>query len=162
MALFGSDRSPVNANLRSCVRACVRSVQVCLEQSIFIILAQIFKQSVGNKSAVSEHSEQLKKSQYSRSPKYCVLYWREQRATRIVQRMVGFEHLNTKKIKMMQSEPAWDILVKLVVVDTQDRDRERLRGVLTHYLNNSKTNFGRYTIYSIQDRSRIYKVLDLD
>ena len=35
----------------------VYSVQVCLEQSIFIILAQIFKQSVRNKSAVSEHSE---------------------------------------------------------------------------------------------------------
>ena len=34
----------------------VRPVQVCLEQSIFIILAQIFKQSVRNKSAVSGHS----------------------------------------------------------------------------------------------------------
>ena len=32
------------------VRSFVRSVQVCLEQSIFIILAQIFKQSVRNQS----------------------------------------------------------------------------------------------------------------
>ena len=38
------------------VRSFVRSAQVCLEQSIFIILAQIFKQSVRNKSAVSEQS----------------------------------------------------------------------------------------------------------
>ena len=38
----------------------VRPVQVCLEQSIFIILAQIFKQSVRNKSAVIEHSESTK------------------------------------------------------------------------------------------------------
>ena len=36
--------------------AFVHSFHVCLEQSIFIILAQIFKQSVRNKSAVSEHS----------------------------------------------------------------------------------------------------------
>ena len=35
----------------------VRPFQTCLEQSIFIILAQIFKQSVRNRSAVSEHSE---------------------------------------------------------------------------------------------------------
>ena len=35
----------------------VRSVQVCLKQSIFIILAQIFKQSVRNKSTVNEHSK---------------------------------------------------------------------------------------------------------
>ena len=48
-----SDRSPRNADVRSFVR----SVQVCLEQSIFIILAQIFKQSVRNKSAVSEHTQ---------------------------------------------------------------------------------------------------------
>ena len=34
----------------------VRPFQTCLEQSIFIVLAQIFKQSVRNKSAVSEHS----------------------------------------------------------------------------------------------------------
>ena len=39
------------------IRSFVRAVQVCLEQSIFIILAQIFKQSVRNKSALSEHSE---------------------------------------------------------------------------------------------------------
>ena len=39
------------------VRSSVRPVQVCLEQSIFIILAQIFKQSVRNKSAVNEQSE---------------------------------------------------------------------------------------------------------
>ena len=39
------------------VRSSVPSCQTCLEQSIFIILAQIFKQSVRNKSAVSEHSE---------------------------------------------------------------------------------------------------------
>ena len=51
--LFGSDRSSRNADLRSSVR----SVQTCLEQSIFIILAQIFKLSVRNRSAVSEHSE---------------------------------------------------------------------------------------------------------
>ena len=38
------------------------SVQTCLEQSIFIILAQIFKQSVRNKSAVSEHSESTQKA----------------------------------------------------------------------------------------------------
>ena len=41
---------------------CVRSAQVCLEQSIFIILAQIFKQSVRNKSAVSEHSESTQRA----------------------------------------------------------------------------------------------------
>ena len=40
----------------------VRSVQVCLEQSIFIILAQIFKQSVRNKLAVSEHTESTQRS----------------------------------------------------------------------------------------------------
>ena len=43
------------------VRSSVRSAQTCLEQSIFIILAQIFKQSVRTKSAVSEQS------------KYCIL-----------------------------------------------------------------------------------------
>ena len=39
------------------VRMFVYPVQTCLEQSIFIILAQIFKQTVRNKSAVSERSE---------------------------------------------------------------------------------------------------------
>ena len=80
--LFGSDTSSRNANLRlSFLRP---SVQTCLEHSIFIILTQIFKQSVRNKSAVSEHSESTQrairehsehqnKSQYSRSLKYCVL-----------------------------------------------------------------------------------------
>ena len=76
--LFGSDRRSRSAN----VSASVRSVQTCLEQSIFIILAQIFKQSVRNKSAVSEHSESTQraisehqnKSQYRRSLKYCVLF----------------------------------------------------------------------------------------
>ena len=82
---------------------CVRPAQVCLEQSKFIILAQIFKQSVRNKSAVRVHSESTQRalrehsestqralrehlestqraireyseSQYSRSLKYCVLF----------------------------------------------------------------------------------------
>ena len=39
------------------VRLSVPLVTSCLEQSIFIILAQIFKQSVRNNSAVSKHSE---------------------------------------------------------------------------------------------------------
>ena len=38
------------------MRPSVHPVQVCLDQSIFITLAQIFKQSVRNKSAVSEQS----------------------------------------------------------------------------------------------------------
>ena len=50
---LASSRSPRSADLRSSVRP----VQTCLEQSIFIILAQIFKQSVRHKSALSEHSE---------------------------------------------------------------------------------------------------------
>ena len=37
------------------VRLSVRSAQYAQEHSICIILAQIFKQSVRNKSAVSEH-----------------------------------------------------------------------------------------------------------
>ena len=44
------------------VRPFVCSVQVCLEQLIFIILSQIFKQSVRNKSAVSEHSESTQRA----------------------------------------------------------------------------------------------------
>ena len=60
----------------------VPSAESCLEQQIFIILAQIFKQSVRNKSAVIEHSESNQraisehhnKSQYRRSLKYCVLF----------------------------------------------------------------------------------------
>ena len=56
--LFGSDRSSRNVNLRLFVRSC----QTCLEQSIFIILAQIFKQSVRNKSAVREHSESTQRA----------------------------------------------------------------------------------------------------
>ena len=57
-ALFGSDRSPRSHNLSSFVRP----VQVCLEQSIFIFLAQILKQSeisqqsVSSQSAVSQQS----------------------------------------------------------------------------------------------------------
>ena len=61
MLLFGSsqsssfwlrhaDRSPRSHNLRPSVRA----VQVCLDLSFFIFLAQIFKQSVSNQSAVSQ------------------------------------------------------------------------------------------------------------
>ena len=56
--LFGSDRSSIKANLCSSIR----SVQVCLEQSIFIILAQIFKQSVRNKSTVNEHSKSIQRA----------------------------------------------------------------------------------------------------
>ena len=61
--IFGSDRSSGSHD----VRMSVRLVQTCLEQSISIILAKIFKQSVRNKSAVSEHSEHQNKSQYSQS-----------------------------------------------------------------------------------------------
>ncbi len=67
----------------------VRSVQVCLEQSIFINLAQIFKQSVRNKSAVSEQSVSTQRALREQSEstqsikiwgntigayKYCVLF----------------------------------------------------------------------------------------
>ena len=38
--VFGSDRSSINANLRSSVRSFVCPVQTCLEQSIFIFLGQ--------------------------------------------------------------------------------------------------------------------------
>ena len=38
------------------VHSLVRSVQRCLELSIFIFLALIFKQSVSNQSAVSQQS----------------------------------------------------------------------------------------------------------
>ena len=55
---FGSDRSPRKANLRSFVR----SFHICLEQSNFIFLAQFFKQSVRNQSAVNEHSESTLKA----------------------------------------------------------------------------------------------------
>ena len=53
--IFGSERSPRHQD----VTMFVRPVQVCLEleQSIFTILAQIFKQSVRNKSALKEHSK---------------------------------------------------------------------------------------------------------
>ena len=50
--LFGSVKEPKESQ-----SSFVRPVQSCLEQSIVIILVQIFKQSVRNKSAVSEHSE---------------------------------------------------------------------------------------------------------
>ena len=61
------------------IRQFVRPFHLCLEQSIFIFLAQIFKQLVRNQSAVSEHSESNQrainehsehqnKSQYSRVP----------------------------------------------------------------------------------------------
>ena len=47
------------------MRACVRPVQVCLEQSIFIFLGQI---------ALREQSENTHRAlTYSRSLKYCVL-----------------------------------------------------------------------------------------
>ena len=46
----------------SFVCPCICSVQVCLEQSIFIFLAQIFKKSVRNQSAVSKHSESTQKA----------------------------------------------------------------------------------------------------
>ena len=87
LLVFGSDRSSRSHFM--CPSVC--PAQVCLEQSKFIILAQIFKQSVRNKSAVSEHfvstqraireqsesnqraisehSEHQNKSQYSRSLK---------------------------------------------------------------------------------------------
>ena len=42
--------------VRPFVRLFVRSCQVCLEQSIFVILAQIFKQSVRSQSSVSQQS----------------------------------------------------------------------------------------------------------
>ena len=65
--LFGSDRSSRNSNLHPSILSSVRpSVHLsglsCLEQSIFIILTQVFKPSVRNKSpvtsqrALSEHS----------------------------------------------------------------------------------------------------------
>ena len=54
MSVFGSDRSPRSHNLRP--------FQNCLEKSIFFILAQIFKQAVSNKSAVSEQSESTQRA----------------------------------------------------------------------------------------------------
>ena len=54
MYIFGSVKEPKESQCEF-VRSFVRPVQVCLEQSIFIILAQVFKQSVRNKSAVIEH-----------------------------------------------------------------------------------------------------------
>ena len=47
-------RSPRSHNV--CLSVRHNMLNASLEQSIFIILAQIFKQSVRNKSAVSEHS----------------------------------------------------------------------------------------------------------
>ena len=85
LLFFGSDRSSRSHK----VRAFVRSVQTCLEQSIFIILAQIFKHSVRNKSAVREHSESTQRAIREQSEsnqrikigvntvrafKYCVLF----------------------------------------------------------------------------------------
>ena len=52
------------------------SVQTCLEQSIFIILAHIFKQSVRNKSAVSEHSVSIKKESIQTEPKILRLVYK--------------------------------------------------------------------------------------
>ena len=51
---FAQSRSPKSHNVCPC--------QTYLEQSIFIILAQIFKQSVRNKSAVSKHSESTQRA----------------------------------------------------------------------------------------------------
>ena len=56
--VFGSDRS----SRSHYVCSSVRSVQTCLELSFFIILAQIFKLSVRNESAVSEHSESTQRA----------------------------------------------------------------------------------------------------
>ena len=61
-----------------CLSVC--SAQYAQEHSIFIILAQIFKQSVSNKSAstqraIREHSEPQNKSHTSGSLKYCVLLY---------------------------------------------------------------------------------------
>ena len=50
---FGSDRSPRSHFVCPSVRPSVPSAVSCLDQSIFIFLAQIFKQSVSNQSAVS-------------------------------------------------------------------------------------------------------------
>ena len=50
-----------------CLRPFVCPVQSCLEQSIFILLAQIFKQSVRNKSAVNEHSKSTQKAHREQS-----------------------------------------------------------------------------------------------
>ena len=46
------------------------SCQTCLEQSIFIIPAQIFKHSVRNKSAVSEQSVSTQRAIREQSEKY--------------------------------------------------------------------------------------------
>ena len=51
--IFGYDRSSRNANLRSFVCSSVRSCQTCLEQSIFIFLAQISPRSISGFSQVS-------------------------------------------------------------------------------------------------------------
>ena len=63
--------------VRSFVRLFVRSCQVCLVQSIIIILAQIFKQLVRKKSAVSEHSGSTQSIKIRVNTigayKYCVL-----------------------------------------------------------------------------------------
>ena len=93
--VFGSDRSPRSANLRSFVRP----VQVCLDQSIFIFLDQrairtirersgntkniqktIREQSASNQRVIREHWESilrairaLKSESYSRSLKDFVL-----------------------------------------------------------------------------------------
>ncbi len=55
--------------VRSFVRSSVRLAQTCLEQSIFIILAKIFKQSVRNKSALKEQSVR-KKSAFREQSEY--------------------------------------------------------------------------------------------
>ena len=97
--IFGSDRSSGNANLRSLVR----SVQVCLEQSIFIILAQIFKQSVRNKSAVSEHSESTQRAIREQS-----------------------ESNQSIKIRVIQSEPKILRLVCLCLQPSKNGDSDTL------------------------------------
>ena len=50
--IFGSDRSPVNANLRPSVRP----MKTCLELSIFIFLSQVSLRSVSGQSQVSPRS----------------------------------------------------------------------------------------------------------
>ena len=54
IAIFGSDRSSRSHN----VRPSVRSVQVCLEQSIFIFLGQrALREQAKSNQALREHSE---------------------------------------------------------------------------------------------------------
>ena len=97
-------REELKKCLCSLVRSSVRSVQTCLEQSILIILAQIFKQSVRNKSAVSEHSENTQRALRERSESYQRAI-REQSESN--QRAIrGHSERNESiKIRVIQSEP---------------------------------------------------------